>query len=138
MNYTQGKILFDVNLSEVDKFKIRLESQDQDIIIPIPDERHTDECPCIQWQIQNRYTDRDIQRFIRDNIQTGKIINYIDGDEVNRDNFFEALMDMAVKHIEARDAQSEAEIKEQILEFIATNKDIEFAYDLPANYNPHR
>lgn len=53
----------------------------------------------------------------------------------NREEFFEELLDLFEKHIEATDVRTENEYKEMILEFIQ-KRDIDLAYDLPHNYNP--
>lgn len=100
---------------------IRLESPEQDIVIQ--DEMYEDmgipshEC---QEKFLREYIAKEIGN------KNFEITNYIDGEPVNRDNLFDRLLDLFGKHIEASDLRTEEEIKEQILQFIDTNKDIDF------------
>ena len=56
---------------------------------------------------------------------------------MNREEYFEQLLEMFEKHIQATDLRSEHEIEEQIFAFIDNNRDVELKFDLPNNYNPH-
>lgn len=51
---------------------------------------------------------------------------------MTRDEFFEELLDLFEKHIEATDARTENEYKEMILEFIQ-KRDIDLHFDLGRN-----
>lgn len=120
MQYQYVGKLYDVSFDR-ENDTIRLESPEQDIIIP-DTMKHS-------WGMSSREcSESQVREYIDMSINEPEteIVNYIDGETVNRDNLFERLLELFGKHIEASNFRTEEEIKEQILQLIDTNKDIDF------------
>ncbi len=48
----------------------------------------------------------------------------------NREQVFDRLLELVVKYLDAQDVRSEVEYKEQVLQLLKDNKDVDYNFDL--------
>lgn len=48
----------------------------------------------------------------------------------NRNAVFDRLLELTIRYLEAKDARTEVELKEQIFQLLKDNKDVDYNFDL--------
>jgi len=61
---------------------------------------------------------------------TGTSFNSPPSELENREQVFDRLLDLVVRYLDAQDARSEVEYKEQVFQLLKDNRDVDYNFDL--------